>query len=159
LQVTDTISAASALEPAPLGVRIVAAIIDIVATMVLLYVIALLTGQTTEDGFELTGGPLLLSALVTVLYYIVLEAQLGATLGKMAVGLRVLQEGGGRIEWKDSIVRNILRIVDGLPAFYLLGLIVARASPRRQRIGDRVAGTIVVRAARGAPAATATRPM
>ena len=151
---TDTISATSGLEPAPLGVRIVAAIIDIVATMVLLYVIALLTGQTTEDGFKLTGGPLLLGAVVTVLYYVVLEAKLGATLGKMAVGLRVLQEGGGPIEWKDAIVRNVLRIVDGLPAFYLLGVIVARASPRRQRIGDRVAGTIVVRAA---PAGPATR--
>jgi uncharacterized RDD family membrane protein YckC len=146
--VTDTIDAAAGIEPAPMGTRIVAALIDAVAMMVLLYLLALLTGQTTEGGFELTGAPFLFGVLLSFLYYIVLEAKLGATLGKMAVGLRVLQEGGGAIEWKDSVVRNILRIVDGLPALYLLGAIVAWASPRRQRIGDRVAGTMVVRAPR-----------
>jgi uncharacterized RDD family membrane protein YckC len=42
-------------------------------------------------------------------------------------------------------VRTILRIVDSLPAFYLLGFIVVVASKEKQRIGDMAAGTVVVR--------------
>ena len=45
-----------------------------------------------------------------------------------------------------SFIRNLLRIIDGLPVFYLLGLIVMVSSKRKQRIGDMAAGTVVVKA-------------
>jgi uncharacterized RDD family membrane protein YckC len=75
--------------------------------------------------------------------YIVAEARFGATLGKLAVGLRVTLEDGSRLDWRASLIRNLLRIVDGF-AFYLVGAVLVWTSPRRQRLGDRVAATLVV---------------
>jgi uncharacterized RDD family membrane protein YckC len=82
--------------------------------------------------------------LIAILYFIVMEATQGATLGKMALGLRVVKTDGSPISWSESIIRNLLRIVDGLFA-YLVGAILVWSSPRRQRLGDRAANTVVVR--------------
>lgn len=82
--------------------------------------------------------------LISILYYIVMEATQGATLGKMALGLRVVKVDGSPISWQESLIRNVLRIVDGL-FFYLVGAILVWNSPLRQRLGDRAAGTVVVR--------------
>lgn len=95
---------------------------------------------------ELRGGLLLLFVLLSLTYYIVAEALAGAGVGKLAMGLRVVALNGARISWPQSAVRNVLRAVDGLvyPS-YLVGFLAATASPARQRIGDRLAGTVVVR--------------
>ena len=85
--------------------------------------------------------------LLSILYFIVMEATQGATLGKMALGLRVVKVDGSPISWRESIIRNLLRIVDGLFA-YLVGAILIWNSPLRQRLGDRAAGTVVVRSRR-----------
>jgi len=82
--------------------------------------------------------------LIAILYYIVMEATQGATLGKMALGLRVVKVDGSPISWSESIIRNVLRIIDGL-FFYLVGAILVWNSPLRQRLGDRAANTVVVR--------------
>ncbi len=82
--------------------------------------------------------------VLTLLYYIVMEATQGATLGKMALGLRVVKTDGSSIGWSESIIRNLLRIIDGLFA-YLVGAILIWSSPLRQRLGDRAANTVVVR--------------
>ena len=82
--------------------------------------------------------------LLSILYYIVMEATQGATFGKMALGLRVVKLDGSPISWDASIIRNVLRVVDGL-FFYLVGAIFVWNSPLRQRLGDRAAGTVVVR--------------
>ena len=82
--------------------------------------------------------------LMSILYYIVMDATQGATLGKMALGLRVVKVDGSPISWQESLIRNVLRIVDGL-FFYLVGAILVWNSPLRQRLGDRAAGTVVVR--------------
>jgi len=73
-----------------------------------------------------------------------LEATQGATLGKRILGLRVVKIDGSPIGWSESIIRNLLRIIDGLFA-YLVGAILIWTSPQRQRLGDRVAKTVVVR--------------
>ncbi len=77
-------------------------------------------------------------------YYVLSEATLGGSFGKLATGLQVVNEDGERILFGQAIVRNLLRIVDGL-FFYLVGAIAVWSSPRRQRIGDRAAATVVVR--------------
>ena len=82
--------------------------------------------------------------LLTIAYFIVMEATQGATIGKMALGLRVVKMDGSPISWSESIVRNLLRIIDGL-FVYLVGAILVWNSPLRQRLGDRVAKTVVVR--------------
>ncbi len=82
---------------------------------------------------------------VMFLYYVVLEGCLGATVGKWVVGLRVGPvRGGARPGLVKGIVRNALRIVDGLPAFSIVGIVLISRSPERARFGDRVARTRVV---------------
>jgi uncharacterized RDD family membrane protein YckC len=68
----------------------------------------------------------------------------GRTPGKMAFRLRVIKEGGYPIGFLDALLRNLLRAADALPIFYGAGLVAACLSSKMQRIGDLVAGTIVV---------------
>jgi hypothetical protein len=69
----------------------------------------------------------------------------GRTPGKWLVGLRVIKDGGYPISFFDALLRNLLRAADGLPVFYGAGLITMLATRRMQRLGDLLAGTIVVR--------------
>ncbi len=127
------------------GLRAVATIIDTIILFVVGYVIAVFTGGTTEEGFQLTGLPAFLWFVVCFLYYIVMEATLGATIGKLLLGLRVVQaDNGFPISWQASLIRNILRIVDFI-IFYLLAAILVWTSDKGQRLGDRVAKTVVIR--------------
>ena len=64
----------------------------------------------------------------------------------------------GPLGWRATFLRNLLRPIDGL-VLYLVGFIVICVSPRRQRIGNRVAVTIVVRRAVQAASPTATEKL
>lgn len=104
-------------------------------------------GGLTSSGFNLTGGPaaLAIGITVTVLlaYYVFAEALAGATLGKTAIGIRVVNASdSGRLGLRQAFLRNLLRLVDSL-AGYLVGAIVIMVTNRRQRLGDLAAGTIV----------------
>jgi uncharacterized RDD family membrane protein YckC len=79
-------------------------------------------------------------------YLVFAEMMFGQTLGKKLVGIRVLDEQGGPVGFGAAVVRNLLRLVDGL-FFYLVGALFAFSSPRGQRLGDRAAHTVVVRRA------------
>ncbi len=81
--------------------------------------------------------------VVIVAYYIVLEAYAGATVGKWALGLRVVSLEGRRPGLWRSLLRNAGRLVDTLPALNVLGVILILRSPENARFGDRVAGTRV----------------
>lgn len=129
------------------GPRFVATIVDTVVLVVVGWVMALLFGQAGATGFSLTGGPFLLYVFVSFGYFIVLEATRGATLGKRLLGQRVVKVDGSPLDWRASVLRNVLRIVDGLPFAYLVGAILVLTSDRKQRLGDRVADTVVVSAA------------
>ncbi len=69
----------------------------------------------------------------------------GRTVGKRALSLRVIQESGVRIGFYHAALRNLTRPVDRLPLFYLVGGFAALVSGSHQRLGDMLAGTIVVR--------------
>ena len=69
----------------------------------------------------------------------------GQTLGKRVMRLRVMDSQGLRLQFSQIVVRNLLRFVDLLPAFYALGGIFSLFSKRSQRLGDIAANTIVVR--------------
>lgn len=77
-------------------------------------------------------------------YYVICEALTGMTVGKRMVGIRVVDENGEHLTLAAAVIRNALRLVDGF-LFYLVGAIFALASPLGQRLGDRAAGTVVVR--------------
>ncbi len=69
----------------------------------------------------------------------------GQTLGKHVVGLRVMDEHALRLEFSQIVVRNLLRFIDGLPLFYLVGGASCFFTKYSQRLGDLAANTIVVR--------------
>jgi uncharacterized RDD family membrane protein YckC len=69
----------------------------------------------------------------------------GRSPGKAVAGLRVVQRSGLPIELGNTMVRNLMRIVDILPANYVVGLISMLLSPSGERLGDHAAGTIVLR--------------
>jgi uncharacterized RDD family membrane protein YckC len=93
------------------------------------------------------------SALTAVVYFlldwgygITLETiWSGQTVGKRVMSLRVIQESGVRIGFYHAALRNLARPVDRLPLMYLVGGVSALVSGSHQRLGDMLAGTIVVR--------------
>jgi uncharacterized RDD family membrane protein YckC len=124
------------MEHAGVALRFVAVLIDTVVSVILLLVFAvLLTGDASAEGWW----PILLF----VAYYAVSEAFAGKTVGKHAVGLRVVDESGADIGVGQALVHNLFRIVDAF-LFYLVGAIAVWSTPKRQRVGDLVAGTFVV---------------
>ena len=131
------------MEAVGVGRRAVAIIIDTILLMIVGWIIAKFTGGATSEGFEVKGAPAGLLLLIALAYYIVMEVQWGGTLGKLAVRLTVVKENGEKLDWQASIVRNVLRIIDGF-FFYLVGAIVVWTSKKRQRLGDMAAHTLVV---------------
>jgi uncharacterized RDD family membrane protein YckC len=68
----------------------------------------------------------------------------GQTPGKRLAHLRVIQESGRPIQVWQAVARNVLRFIDQLPSFYAVGLVSALISKQNRRLGDFVAGTVVV---------------
>lgn len=130
------------------GPRFAAAVVDTLIGFVGFgFAVAALAGGITSSpegvAFTLEGGPALALFALWLGYHIAMEAALGATAGKLLVGVRVSTTDGGKIGWRAALVRNLFRAVDvGCGA---VGAVLIWNSPSRQRLGDRVAGTVVVR--------------
>jgi uncharacterized RDD family membrane protein YckC len=86
-----------------------------------------------------------IALIVWILYFAYFESKSGQTIGKKLVNIKVTREGGEKLTLEEALLRTILRIIDGL-ALYLLGFIVVLVSEKKQRLGDIVAKTIVVKA-------------
>jgi uncharacterized RDD family membrane protein YckC len=83
--------------------------------------------------------------LVSIGYGIALEwSWRGQTVGKRLLRLRVVDAEGLRLQFSQIVIRNLLRFIDMLPAFYFVGGLACLASRRAQRLGDIAAGTIVI---------------
>ena len=82
----------------------------------------------------------------------------GRSPGKLLVGLRVVRRNGLPIDLRSSVIRNLMRAVDMLPAQYLFGLTSILLSSSGERLGDHVAGTIVLRLDRPETSAEIPRP-
>jgi uncharacterized protein len=86
-------------------------------------------------------------------YFAFAEWRWGQTIGKSVLRLKVTMESGEPLGWNAAAIRNLLRIVDLL----LIGPLLIATSERRQRLGDRLAHTVVI-SARPRPAAIAATP-
>jgi len=92
-----------------------------------------------------TAAPIIAFFLIKTGYPIVLEwFWRGQTLGKRLLRLRVVDEEGLRLRFSQVVIRNLLRAIDMLPVFYLVGGIASVINSRSQRLGDYAANTIVV---------------
>lgn len=130
------------------GRRIAAGFIDLAVLLVLMFAYGAAVGELeTDDGVAvwLEGTEAMLFIGLALFYYYACEALTATTLGKALLGLRVVTRDGGRAGINRISVRTLFRLVDGV-LFYLVGLIAVLATGRRrQRIGDLIAGTTVVR--------------
>ncbi len=89
--------------------------------------------------------PLCVGFLIVMFgYFVFLEGLAGATFGKYVLGLRVETSAGEKPGIRGGFIRNILRIIDGLPALNILGVILIVMTKENTRFGDLAAGTRVV---------------
>jgi uncharacterized RDD family membrane protein YckC len=133
-----------ALDLAGLGSRFTAGLIDLVIKLV---IIAAIEVPAIESGGTAAAIIAIAAPLVIYIGYDVLFETLGGgrTPGKRMTGLRVLSADGGPEDVVSSLIRNVLRLIDGLPLTYVPGIVSILVTKRNQRIGDLAAGTIVVR--------------
>jgi uncharacterized RDD family membrane protein YckC len=142
---------------ASIGNRFIACAIDhtiqIVALLVLVIVFAIIS-NFADFGSRLSNAPKWVIALLVILVFLLMSGYFamfewlwhGQTPGKRWMKLRVIREDGRPIGFFEAMVRNLLREFDILPIpFYSIGLISVFATNRDQRVGDLVAGTVVVR--------------
>jgi uncharacterized RDD family membrane protein YckC len=144
------------LELAGLGTRFVAQLFDWVIKVLVTFFLVLagvlaasLAGLTVQMDHL---SPIALAVLVGVLFVLWFGFDLlyeatrnGQTPGKRMAGIRVIREGGAAVTFQAAAVRNLLGLADLLPGFYVLGAVIILFTPKRQRLGDLAAGTIVVR--------------
>ena len=135
--------------------KIVAFLIDMTLITTLSGVILVIMIFTTltvpsADIFSpesISGTWLIITSMIIFIYLVLMEKN-GKTIGKITLGLKVVGEDTQKpISYRQSILRNLFLVADMIPFILpgLLGLIVSVKSDKKQRIGDMVAGTIVIR--------------
>jgi uncharacterized RDD family membrane protein YckC len=135
------------LDVAGIGSRTIATIVDLLIQFVAFLAITT-AGVAAGSGNETVTIVVVLVAVFVVVwgYFIVLEGLWnGRTPGKAVARIRVVRADGRPVTWIQVTVRNLLRIIDFLPFYYLLGGVLVVVSRRSQRLGDLAAGTVVVR--------------
>jgi uncharacterized RDD family membrane protein YckC len=138
---------------ANIGNRFLAAAIDHIIQLLLAVALVLILGGLTKwDFFSAFGTWVAAIAILAMFaiywgYFVLFETFWnGQTPGKRIMKLRVVREDGRPIRFFEAFVRNLLRIVDISPPFsYAIGVATIIFSPRSKRIGDLVAGTVVVK--------------
>lgn len=129
---------------AGLGSRAIAGAVDLVLKgLVIVALFVILAAAFGIDGLVV----LVPAAALAMLLYDVLFETLGGgrTPGKRWTGLRVVRSSGRPIDARASVVRNVLRLVDGLPLSYIPAVVSILVTRRNQRPGDLAADTVVVR--------------
>jgi uncharacterized RDD family membrane protein YckC len=133
------------------GRRVAATIIDGLIFGVAYWLLALAFGDLRTEGEAanwVADLPVVASigyGLFVVGYYVLLEGFLGQTLGKMAMGIKVVAEATGQTPGiTAAAIRTLLRLIDSLLG-YAVAFITVLASDKRQRLGDMAARTLVVR--------------
>src|SRR5882672_10631697 len=142
---------------ASIGNRFLACAIDHaiqVMLIALMFVAFMFLANFSSFGDRLVNAPKWVIALLIIVIFLLVSGYFaffewlwsGQTPGKRWLKLRVIREDGRPITFFEAVVRNLLRSFDIMPApFYSIGLISVFVSPKDQRVGDMVAGTVVVR--------------
>lgn len=142
---------------ASIGNRFLACAIDHALqalALLLMFIAFTLIANFSSLGEQLTSAPKWVQAVLIVVLFLIFSSYFaffewiwnGQTPGKRWLKLRVIREDGRPVTFWEAVVRNLLRSVDMMPApFYSIGLISVFSSLSDQRLGDMVAGTVVVR--------------
>lgn len=142
---------------ASIGNRFIACAIDHaiqIGALLALVVLFSIIASFADLGDRITSAPKWVIALLIILIFLLMSGYFaffewvwqGQTPGKRWMKLRVIREDGRPISFFEATVRNLLRDFDIMPLpFYSIGLITVFLTNRDQRVGDLVAGTLVVR--------------
>lgn len=137
------------MDYASLSKRIFAQIIDYMVFCIIFFPVTYLVKgtwlMTPEDHLWIIFDPICGIFLVIIFtYFIFLEWLTGLTAGKYLLKMKVINTEGGKITLKQSLARNFGRLIDGLPCFNIIGMVSIYTSEKRQRVGDKLAGTFVI---------------
>ena len=137
------------LRPAALPSRVVAGLVDVLGQLVVLLVVAGLATAVSLDVSDAAAQALGIVVLVVVLivYPVTFETLLrGRTPGKAAMGLRVVRDDGGPIGFRQAFVRGLAGAFLERPGvtFFVAGVATSLLNPHGKRLGDLLAGTVVV---------------
>ena len=129
---------------AGLGSRAVAGAVDLILKLLLVgMLLTLLLGALGSAGVILILPAIGLSMLAYDVAFEVLAD--GRTPGKRGTGLRVVRSSGRRVDFMASMIRNLVRLVDGYPLGFMPTVVSILVTRRNQRLGDLAADTVVVR--------------
>lgn len=141
-------------QPAGLGSRTVAFLIDqiilwAISALVILSLVFVMNADMKIIGNGITSWPVAIAIISLFIlhwgYFFVLEYFSGGrTIGKKIIGIRVIQDNGHSLTLLSSFIRNFFRIIDSLPTNYLVGILMIYFHPKHKRVGDLVAGSIVI---------------
>jgi len=130
---------------AGLGSRFLARMLDTVIQFLIIIALAFGIAVFNGSGIAQAVGFVIIF-LVVFAYDVAFEVlNNGRTVGKVAAGIRVVGDTGETVRFLASAIRNIVRIVDFLPLFYLVGTVSIVSTRHDQRLGDMAAGTVVTR--------------
>ncbi len=137
---------------AGIGSRSLALAIDTLLQIAVLIVLGLIAGIISYEGVLPRLGKQYVYAILIFIaflsqfgYFAFFEALWnGRTPGKKWIHLRVIMDSGRPLGAQGAILRNLMRIVDSLPSIYAVGIITSLISPQNKRVGDYLAGTVVV---------------
>jgi uncharacterized RDD family membrane protein YckC len=145
-------------QTAGIGSRAVAHLLDSLILLIvngLLFVFVILVSRLYSGSWlpdladYLIAITIVLWIVLNLGYFVCSEAFMGGqTLGKRRLGMRVIQNNGQSATLLSIIIRNLFRLLDILPAFYFVGMLSMFLSSKDKRVGDMVAGTMVVIEAR-----------
>ena len=127
------------------GIRFVSLLIDSIIIGFMIGALGAVLGVEMMESGTAPWAWGLFSFIFFIGYFTYLEGSRGQTIGKMITRIKVVREDGRPIDMNQAFTRNILRIIDGLIG-YLIGAILIWRSDKKQRLGDSVAKTVVVKA-------------
>lgn len=136
------------LRLAKLPSRTPAFLIDLTVQVIALIALTFVLGATSGFADQvLTVVFLFVGAIAVIVGYPVLSETLsrGRTLGKIALGLRVVRDDGGAIRFRHALARGLMAVVEIYLCFGAIAVITSLLSPEGKRVGDYLAGTVVVR--------------
>ncbi len=124
--------------------RVVAYLIDAIVLAIPTVLLGALFGLSMRGAGDLNMGSNVASLVIGWLYFSIMESsERGATLGKMAVGLRVVTEQGGRLSFANATGRYFAKFISAI--LIGIGFLMVAFTDRKRGLHDMIAGTLVVK--------------
>jgi uncharacterized RDD family membrane protein YckC len=142
---------------ADLGSRIIAGLIDYIIIGIIAAVLFFLLlipvfmrgpmygGMMPGIAWGWYGGMFGIQFVLWLIYFTYFEGTSGQTIGKKVAHIKVVRMDGSKCDFGAALIRNILRIIDSLPFVYIIGIILIATTQKKQRLGDMLGKTIVVK--------------